>query len=306
MQYRHKLINKAVKHYHYDGPVELELSAAEFWDGYQYDYNDYKESRYDFNTFIGSLDGVPESTHNAAKKMLWQGDSRCWAYFERTALFWTVSDIADEWLDHQKDALEFALYTERNDLLELLIQKTHDYIQAHQSEKDYQRQSVYPSTYLSHFLAGKWLGHNAVLEQVLQYGKGYGIYQPLIDHWDDYTKLDHSYWDSLCEYHLDQISLTKADHRDYEEFIGAGLVPVELVNLIKVRRKLGLDVPEIRHELFETPMAAMPVVPTGYNENYDLFYQTVKRTAETGKLFNAGEMIEYIRETYGPGEILEQ
>lgn len=301
MQYQHKLIRKAITHYKYNEPPELEESFEEFFEDYQYNYKDYKKNKYNFDLFITTLDGLPESTHSAAKKMLWQGNDQCWKYFERTAFYWTLVDSNDEWLDNLKDAFEYALYVERNDLLELLIRKTLNYLalDVYKTSKEHQSQPVYPSTCLVHFLTGKWLGNNSALEQVLKFGKGYGIYQPLIDNWDDYSKLEMKYWDDLCEYHLDQLSLTRPDKRDGEEFIAAGLVPMELINLFKVRKKLGLDIPEIDHELFKTPMAVYPKVPTGYNEKSDLFYQTVKRTAETQKLYTYEEIVDYINETYG-------
>lgn len=301
MQYQHKLIRKAIKHYKYDEPVDVKEAAEEYFEDYQFSYKNYKKNKYNFSTFLGTLLGLPESTHSAAKKMLWQGNDQCWKYFERTALFWTVSDFNDEWLDHLKNAYEYALYVERNDLLELLIRKTLDYLalDVYKTSKNHKKQPVYPSTYLIHFLTGKWLGNNPALEQVLTFGKGYGIYQPLIDNWNDYTKLGKDYWNELCEYHLTQLSLIKPDKRDYEEFIGVGLVPMELINLFKVRKKLGLDVPEIDHELFKTPMAAYPLIPTGYNEQYDLIYQIAKRTAETRNQYTYEEITNFIKETYG-------
>lgn len=304
MQYQHRLIKKAITHYRYNEPPELEMGTEEFWDDYQFNVKDYKKNKYNFDLFITTLDGLPESTHLAAKKMLWQGNDQCWKYFERTAFFWAISNHNDEFPDHLKDAFEYSLYIERNDLLELLIKKTLDYLSMdeYKTSKEHINQEVYPSTYLVHFLVGKWLGSNPALAQVLQFGKGYGIYQPLIDNWNDYTKIDAKYWDELCEYHLDQISLTRPDKRDGEEFIGAGLVPMELINLFKVRKKLGLDIPEIKHELFKTPMAVYPKLPTGYNQDVDIFYQTVKRTAETKQQYTKEQMVTFIKETYGAEE----
>jgi hypothetical protein len=61
---------------------------------------------------------------------------------------------ADEYIDHIRDAFHYAL----------------------------------PCTQLLHFLVKKRLGHNPVKESVPIFGKeGYGIYQQLIDHWNDYS-----------------------------------------------------------------------------------------------------------------------
>ena len=35
----------------------------------------------------------------------------------------------------------------------------------------------------------------------MNYGTGYGIYQKIIDNWEDLSQIDNSYWDELCEYH---------------------------------------------------------------------------------------------------------
>jgi len=297
MQYQHPLIRKAISHYRYNEKYDGEEALILFFEDYQYNFKDYKRNKYQFSNFLSTLSGLPESTHITAKKLLWQGSSECWRFFERTAFFWTISANNEEYIDSLKDALEYALYVERRDLVEMLIEKTLAFLgrEDYSSNKEHSKQPVYPSTYLAHFLAGKWIGANPALEQVLKYGKGYGIYQPLIDRWNDYSSLEKSYWVELCEYHLDQLSLTRPDQRDGEEFIGAGLIPMELINVFKVRKKLGLDVPEVDHELFKTPMAALPQIPTGYSEEYDFIYQAVKRTASTQKQLYFEEVMDYIR-----------
>ena len=37
-----------------------------------------------------------------------------------------------------------------------------------------------------------------------------------------------------------------------------------------MRKYLGLDVPQIKNELFSTNMAKSPKIPTGYNEDLDV------------------------------------
>jgi len=69
------------------------------------------------------LAGIPYSTHIIAKNLLFQEDENYWKYFERTALFWTKSHINDPFIDHIKTALEYSLYVERKDLIEILLKK---------------------------------------------------------------------------------------------------------------------------------------------------------------------------------------
>ncbi|ADV50977.1 hypothetical protein I2486_18330 [Cellulophaga sp. E16_2] len=45
---------------------------------------------------------------------------------------------------------------------------------------------------------------------------------------------------------------------------------MELINLFKVRKRLGLNNPTIDNALFSTNMVKIPVIPTGYNEDLDL------------------------------------
>lgn len=166
-------------------------------------------------------------------------------------------------------------------------------------DEEYIHQSVYPSTYLIHFLIEKWGIPNPVKEKVMEYGKGLGIYKKIVDEWDQsFEEIEDEYWNSLCEYHLNNISLT-GESREKEEFIDFGLVPMELLNIFKVRQKLGLDVPEIKHELFQTPMANYPVIPTGYDEKLDVRFQLVERTIKEQKRFTVEEIVHKLKEEHG-------
>ena len=187
------------------------------------------------------------------------------------------------------------------DLIEILLKKAEEYLNLdeYKTNKDYKNQKVYPSTQLVHFLIEKWLSKNPVKDRVLQYGSGYGIYQRLIDNWDDLSKIESTYWDELCEYHLDGLSLGKEDVYKTEEFLASGLVPMELINVIKVRKNLGLDIPVITHELFQTPMAKEPQIPTGYKDALDVKYQLVKKTVDTKKKWTINEVVSEIKSQFG-------
>lgn len=291
MKYKHPLINKAIAHYRYNDAINKEQAWDQFVEEYRFNITDYKKSRYDFSRFASTLQGLPESTHIPAKNLLWQGNQECWWYFERTALFWTITALYENEIDALKNALEYALYIERRDLLEMLIKKIIELA----GSAEHRNEPVYPSTCLMLFLTTKWLEivPEPELSQIME--NGYRIYQPIIDHWADMSALGPQYWNSLCEYHLDQLSLTRPDKRNGEEFIGTGLVPMELLNLQKVRIKLSLSVPEIAHELMTTPMSVAPKIPTGYDEKSDVIYQTVKDTAENQRLYSYPELRELIR-----------
>lgn len=289
-------ISQAVKHYCYD----QDYSSSD--ERFLHRYNNFsdKETLRDSSYIVyGVLSGIPNSTHIKAKSLLFQGDNECWKYFERTAVFWTYGHLRDKWIDHLKGAYEYALYIERRDLVDRLIDISLCYLtdDSNLSNNEFKRQRVYPSTQLVHFLIEKWLGYNPAKELILKYGDGYGIYQKIIDNWEDFSKIEGEYWDELCEYHLNRIGLQQGEKWKNEEFLDSGLVPMELINLIKVRQKLGLDIPVINNPLFDTNMARMPIIPTGYNEKNDIIFVLVDLTVKTQRKYTIQEVEEYIKLT---------
>ncbi|EWH11470.1 hypothetical protein KLA_15775 [Cellulophaga geojensis KL-A] len=296
-----KLINKAIKHYEYNSLLDEELCNEEFYNRYSFSFKNYKKNKYNFETFYHKLNSNPNCTHIKAKNLLFQGNEDCWKYFERTSVFWTYGHINDKWIDHLKGAYEYALYVEREDLIKLLFEKSLSYLtdQENLSNKEFKKQKVYPSTQLAHFLIEKWIGINPVKDLILKYGSGYGIYQKIIDNWDDFTKIESNYWDELCEYHLNGIGLQRGEKWENEEFLTSGLIPMELINLIKVRKKLGLDIPAINNALFDTNMSKTPVVPTGYDEDLDLKFKLIDLTIKTKKKYTFQEIEKYIKDERG-------
>lgn len=298
--FKNILIKKAIKRYNYNEKIEIGRDSNDFLRSYGNSTDKNTLKKYP-HIIYDVLARIPYSTYILAKNLSFQKDESCWKYFERTALFWTVSHINDPYIDHIKAALEYSLYAERKDLIEILLKKADEYLNRNEykTNKDYKNQKVYPSTQLVHFLIEKWLGKNTVKDRVLQYGSGYGIYQQLIDNWNDLSKVESTYWDELCEYHLKGLSLIKEDVYKTEEFLASGLVPMELINIIKVRKKLGLDIPVITHELFQTPMAREPQIPTGYNDDLDIKYQLVKITVETKKKWTTDEIVSELKSQFG-------
>lgn len=302
MQVMKKKIEKAIKLYKYNQLLDIEDGESFFIDEYNFFARDENLKKY-INTVWITLSGLPHCTHIKAKKLLFQGNDECWKYFERTVVFWTYGHNNDEWIDHLKGSFEYALYVERKDLVDKLINISLSYLtdERNLSNKEFKTQCVYASTQLVHFLIEKWLGHNSVKELILKYGNGYGIYQKIIDYWDDFSKIENGYWDELCEYHLNGIGLQRGEKRENEEFLDSGLIPMELINLIKVRKKLGLDVPEIKNELFDTNMAKEPRIPTGYNEQLDVKFRLIELTVKNKRRYTFEEVVEYIRQENGSG-----
>lgn len=286
-------INRAIKHYNYSE------DTSSYDDRFMQRYNHFtdKDTLKNWShTIYGVLSGLPNSTHIKAKKLLFQGSDECWEYFERTAVFWTYGHLNDKWIDHLKGAYEYALYVERTDLIRNLFEKSLSYLldEGNLSNKDFINQKVYPSTLLLHFLLEKWTGNSQVKDLVLKYGDGYGIYQPLIDNWNDFSNIKSDYWDELCMYHLDGIGLQRGEKWENEEFLSSGLIPMELINLIKVRKKIGMDIPIINNALFDSNMAKTPIIPTGYNEHYDMKFTLVDLTVKTKRKYTLQEVEEYM------------
>lgn len=295
-----KKIEKAIKFYEYGNDISVAVCDDDFKRSYK-NFTDKDTLKNWSHTVYCMLSGNPYCNHIKAKNLLFQGNNECWKYFERTAVFWTYGHSNDEWIDHLKGEFEYALYVERKDLVDRLIDISLSYLtdERNLSNKEFKTQRVYPSTQLVHFLIEKWIGHNPAKELILRYGNGYGIYQKIIDNWDDFSKIENSYWDELCEYHLNGIGLQRGEKWENEEFLDSGLIPMELINLIKVRKKLGLDIPLISNELFDTNMAKEPVIPTGYNEQLDVKFQLVDLTVKNRRRYTFEEIIEYIKKENG-------
>ncbi|MEK4425960.1 hypothetical protein [Solibacillus sp. FSL K6-1523] len=301
-KYNHKLIQKALRRYKYNDDINQDEANEDFLYWYSFFTNGKKVKKNLDNVYI-VLDGAPNCNHIPAKNLLFQGNDECWKYFERTAQFfaYTYQGGSFPFIDPIAPLLNYALYVERMDLIELLLTKAASDLEReeYKNNKEYIKQRVYPSTYLIYFLIEKLGIPNPVKEKVMQYGDGLGIYERIVAEWDNpFGDIEDEYWDSLCEYHLNGIGVTGTKWKD-EEFLDFGLVPVELINLFKVRKKLGLDVPVIKHELFSTPMAVYPMIPTGYNSDLDVKFQLVERTKKDGKIYRLEEIVEQLEGEYG-------
>ncbi|MFP3917109.1 hypothetical protein U5N28_04795 [Lysinibacillus telephonicus] len=301
-QYSHKLIQKAIRRYKYNDYINQDETNEDFLHRYAF-FTKGKKIKNNLSNLYIVLNGTPNCNHIAAKNLLFQGNDDCWKFFERTAQFFAYSYTGGSFpfIDPIAPLLNYALYVERIDLIELLLEKAADDLERdeYKNNKEYIKQKVYPSTYLIHFLIEKLGIPNPVKDKVMQYGDGLGIYERIVADWDNhFNDIEEEYWDSLCEYHLNGIGVTGTKWKD-EEFIYFGLVPMELINLFKVRQKLGLSVPVIKHELFSTPMAKYPTIPTGYNSDLDVKFQLVERTKKEAKIYTFEEIVEQLKKEHG-------
>jgi len=301
-QYNHKLIQKALRRYKYSNDINREKANEDFFYRYSF-FTKEKKIKKNLNNLYIILEGAPDCNHIAAKKLLFQGNDECWKFFERTAHFFAYGYAGGSFpfIDPIGPLLNYALYVERIDLIELLFTKAAADLERdeYKNNKEYIKQRVYPSTYLIHFLIEKLGIPNPVKDKVMQYGDGLGIYERIVAEWDHpFNEIDEEYWNSLCEYHLNGIGVTGTKWKD-EEFLIFGLVPMELINLFKVRQKLGLDIPVIKHELFSTPMAVYPTIPTDYNSDLDVKIQLVERTRKDAKIYTFEEIVEQLKEEHG-------
>lgn len=300
--YKHKLIQKAIRRYNYNEDINQDATNEPFFRSYSFRRKG-RRGKLNLDYLYLILHGTPTCNHIAAKNLLFQGHEDCWKFFDRTAQFYAhaYTDVSFVGIDTISENLHFALYVERLDLIEQLLTTAHVNLdrEAYKNHKNYSKQEVYPNAYLIHFLIEKLGIPNPVKEQVLQYGDGLGIYERIVAEWDQpFSEIEDEYWNSLCEYHLNGIGV-KGTKRKNEEFLFCGLVPMELINVFKVRQKLGLDVPVIKHELFSTPMAAYPKIPTGYDAGLDVKFQLVERTIRDQRLYTLEEIAEQLKEQYG-------
>ena len=100
-------------------------------------------------------------------------------------------------------------------------------------------------------------------------------------------------------YHLKGIGLQRGEKWENEEFLHSGMIPMELISLQKVRRHLGLDVPQIKNELFSTNMAKVPKIPTGYNKELDVIFQMVFLTIQNRRKYTIEEVVDLIKKKHG-------
>ena len=208
---------------------------------------------------------------------------------------------ATVFIDEISPMLNYALYVERVDLLALLLAKIDTELNKTENmqNREFRKQPVYPSTFLTHLLIDKLKISTSFIEEILQYGKGFGIYERIATEWDNnFCDIEDGYWNSLCEYHLNGIGVTGSKWKD-EEFLWFGLIPMELINIFKVRQKLGLDVPVIKHELFATPMAVYPKIPTGYSPELDVKFQLIERTKKDIQRYTYEDIINQLKHEHG-------
>ena len=310
-KYTNKYVKRALTLYSYvyDDSIDIYAENEKFYQNYlrRVKYFGTKKNQTPFKFFYVELLGFYNIDHVAAKRLMFQGHPElAGKYFSRTA-FWGLmgkkNSIPAEYIDPYTDYLNYAFFVEDKDTIQLAIDMLiNEWKKEDAQSKEYKTQWIYPKTYFLHFLIEKWLGENPILPRLFKefsYKGGYGIYQAIIDHWNDLSVLPNTYWNELCDYHLNGLSLYGSEKWEKEEFLLEGIIPMELLNLIKVRKKLELDIPQITHELFSLPTSQFPVIPTGYNPDTDVLFQLIHQTAITKHPYTIEEIIDLLKEKYG-------
>jgi nuclear transport factor 2 (NTF2) superfamily protein len=329
-EYSHRLIKKAIRLYKYYEPYDEKGEQNRFYQDYQQKISFYvkpkhseKRQQQAFVKMIkerniyellwgGSLySGI-------AQKLLWQGDTSCWEHFERSAYFryeelnacfhYEVAQGNRLYcfdLERLAAALHYAVYVERYDLVSSLMELAQDLITEEQNSQVlddiWQKSNYRPIVPFTNFMLEKIGFENPLQKYIMNsksYKYGFGVYQRIVDDWD--KEVEEEYWNSLCEFHLSEIAV-KSSYEYNDELVCFGLVPMELLNLIKIRKQMSLPLPTITHELFSTPMAANPILPTGYNSDLDVMFQLIDRTQKQEKIFTIEEIIEQLKDEYGEG-----
>jgi|ERR1044072_1207994 len=292
-------MKKLFKQYKYAEVINQENLLPDFKDDYSFFAN--KDNlKNNPNAVYAVLHYVPNCHHIAAKNLLFQEKDECWKFFDRTAHFLTYGQFSD-YIDDVSPALMYGLFLQRQKLIEISLSKLGGYLEkeVYKANQDYIGQAVYPSSYLIHFLIKKYAIENPLYERILEYGKGPGLYKRIIDEWDSkFSEIEPAYWNSLCDYHLENL---KGSKREDSEHLWYGLVPMELLNIFIVRKRLGLDIPVIDHELFKTPMAKYPPDQTGYSPELDAKFQLAYRTVQQQKKFSYEEIVAMIKQEFGEG-----
>jgi hypothetical protein len=287
-------IEKIIRHYGYTEEIDQESVLKDFLAKYDF-FTDKDTLKNHPHAVYMVFTGIPRCHHIAAKNLLFRGNADCWKFFDRTAHFLAYSQF-DDYIDNVTPALMYALYLQRTELVELLLNKLASYLQRehYRTNKLYIKQEVYPLSYLIHFLIQEYGIHNALFKQISAYGKGPGIYEPVISHWNKpFAEMENEYWAKLCNYHLQNL---KGTNRNNEEHLWYGLAPMELINMMLVRKKNSLDSPVINHDLLKTPMAVWPPPQTDYNPALDVKFQLVHQTVLQKKKFTYNEMVDLLKQ----------
>ncbi|MHB1425943.1 MAG: hypothetical protein ACYC3I_22495 [Gemmataceae bacterium] len=86
-----------------------------------------------------------------------------------------------------------------------------------------------------------------------------GRYQQLIDSWQDAEAFPQALRDA-CDYHCVQC-IDDADLKHDFVWPPYHIFPVEILAIQRIRRDLGLPVPDIHHPLLESPLMQVPATP---------------------------------------------
>jgi len=296
MKFLNPQIQRIADYFSYGSPVEYDCDD-EFLEDYRF-FSEKKKISKNPDLVFATLEGSPNCTHIAAKKLLFQENENCWKYFGRASCFLSYGAFIDGFFDHTKSAFEYGLYSDQKEIVLYLIDKMLMGLKTLENSDFYKNQEIYPSTFLVHFLIEKWLGENPIFDRIKQLGFKPGVYQPVVENWPNLEEIDNGYWGELVDYHLGRV-LEKDDDKASYEFELSGLVPMELINIILVNESIDLNDLFFNHELFESKMAAIPRVGELYRKELDVKFMLVLKTYEDKIQYSVEEIVDYLYIKYG-------
>jgi len=86
-----------------------------------------------------------------------------------------------------------------------------------------------------------------------------GPYAAVLENWDDAVQLEPALF-NVCDYHCQSMEDDDGDWDPEFDLSPFDLIPVEVLAILNVRKKMGHTNPQISHPLMQTPLASMPLM----------------------------------------------
>jgi len=86
-----------------------------------------------------------------------------------------------------------------------------------------------------------------------------GPYAAVLENWDDAVQLEPALF-NICDYHCQNMEDDGGDWDPEFDLSPFDLIPVEVLAILNVRKKMGHTNPQISHPLMQTPLASMPLM----------------------------------------------
>ena len=108
----------------------------------------------------------------------------------------------------------------------------------------------FPFEYFALFLLAQARNDTELIKKLKK--KDFGIYKDIVKEWE--KDITEEQINKICDYHVSQFNKWRRYDSEIEfEWAPYTFFPVEVLALFKVRQKLGLNCPEVSHELLDLP-----------------------------------------------------